>query len=86
MTAHHLRDMLNEAGLDQLIAWSREPALLVRVPFGPYRGRRWADLDDEALDAILARNSDRDVRFTARHERDRRQNAPPAPAPQAMLL
>ena len=86
VTAHHLRDMLNEAGLDQLIAWSREPALLVRVPFGPYRGRRWADLDDEALDAILARNSDRDVRFTARHERDRRQNADPAPAPQAMLL
>ena len=38
-----------------------------------------------ALDAILARNSDRDVRFTARHERDRRQAAP-APAPQAMLL
>ncbi len=85
VTAHHLRDMLNEAGLDQLLAWSREPALLVRVPFGPYRGRRWADLDDAALDAILARNSDRDVRFTARHERDRRQAAP-MPAPQAMLL
>lgn len=84
VTAHHLRDMLREAGLDQLIAWSQEPALLVRVPFGPHRGRRWTDLDDAALDAILERNSDRDVRFTARHERGRRQNADPAP--QAVLL
>ncbi len=86
VTAHHLRDMLNECSLDQLIAWSREPALLVRVPFGPFRGRRWADLDDTALDAILARDSDRDMRFTARHERDRRNGAGPAPAPQAVLL
>jgi len=86
VTAHHLRDMLNEASLDQLIAWSREPALLVRVPFGPFRGRRWADLDDTALDAILARDTDRDMRFTARHERDRRNGAGPAPTPQAMLL
>ncbi|GAC1495421.1 MAG: hypothetical protein NVS2B11_18030 [Acetobacteraceae bacterium] len=78
--------MLNEASLDQLITWSREPALLVRVPFGPFRGRRWADLDDTTLDAILARDTDRDMRFTARHERDRRNWTVPAPAPQAMLL
>jgi len=84
VTAHHLRDMLNEAGLDQLLAWSRDPALLVRVPFGPYRGRRWTELADAALAEILDRDSDRDVRFTARSERDRR--AGTAPAPQAMLL
>ncbi|MBC7800959.1 MAG: hypothetical protein H7Z10_10080, partial [Gemmatimonadaceae bacterium] len=72
VTAHHLRDLLDAAPLDQLIAWSREPALLVRVPFGPFRGRRWNELEDTALDAILARDSDRDMRFTARHERDRR--------------
>lgn len=34
VTAHHLRDMLNEASLDQLIAWSAEPGLLPRVPTG----------------------------------------------------
>ncbi len=93
VTAHHLRDMLDLVGLDQLIAWSTEPALLVRVPFGPYRGRLWRELDDSALDAILARDSDRDVRFTARHEQTRRGGAAPtqdggtgpAPAPQSAL-
>lgn len=84
VTAHHLRDMLNEAGMDQLIAWSREPALLVRVPYGPFRGRRWTELDDVALDAILSRDSDRDVRFTARHERDRRGTG--GPVQRAALL
>ncbi len=49
VTAHHLRDMLAMAGVEQLLAWSAEPALLVRVPFGPSRGRAWADLDDDAL-------------------------------------
>lgn len=78
VTAHHLRDMLDLVGLDQLIAWSAEPALLVRVPFGPYRGRAWRDLDGAALDAILAGNSDRDVRFTARHELARRGAEPEA--------
>src|SRR5690606_36308473 len=28
VTAHHLRDMLNEATVEQLLAWSAEPGLL----------------------------------------------------------
>lgn len=82
VTAHHLRDQLDEAGLEQLLAWSAEPALLVRVPFGPYRGRAWRDLDDDALHAVLDKNSDRDVRFTARAELERRG----APSAQPALL
>lgn len=39
VTAHHLRDMLNEASIDQLLAWSIEPGLLPRVPTGPDRGK-----------------------------------------------
>ena len=38
VTAHHLPDVLNEASLDQLIAWSAELGLLPRVPNGPDRG------------------------------------------------
>ena len=34
VTAHHLRDMLNEASLEQLLEWSQEPGLLPRVPVG----------------------------------------------------
>ena len=80
VTAHHLRDMLACASLDQLLAWSAEPALLVRVPTGPLRGRRWRDLDDASLLRVLAGESGRnlDMLFTARMEQARRA---PADAP-----
>jgi exodeoxyribonuclease X len=31
VTAHHLRDMLNQASIEQLLTWSAEPGLLPRV-------------------------------------------------------
>ena len=71
VTAHHLRDMLNEAGVNRLIAWSQEPGLLPRVPAGPMRGRQWSELDDEAL-RMFAGERDVDVRFSAQTELSRR--------------
>ena len=86
VTAHHLRDMLAEASLAQLIAWTREPALLVRIPYGPMRGRLWRDMDGAFLDEVLSRNTDRDVRFTARHWRAvRGRSAESAASDQATL-
>ena len=81
VTAHHLRDMLALADMDQLLAWSAQPALLVRVPAGPLRARRFADLDEAALDRIAAGEygHNTDMLFTARTERARRANTP-APA------
>ena len=77
VTAHHLRDLLNAASLKQLLAWSREPGLLPRVPAGPERGKPWRDLDSVALEA-LARDRDPDVRFSASTELLRRGAAPAA--------
>ncbi len=77
VTAHHLRDMLNEAPLEQLLAWSREPGLLPRVPAGPMRGRAWVDLTDEALRGY-AGERDVDIRFSALSELRRRDNTPDA--------
>ena len=74
VTAHHLRDMLNETSLGQLLEWSREPGLLPRVPAGAYRGKLWRDLEDDAL-TILAQDRDLDVRFSAQTERRRRGSA-----------
>ena len=74
VTAHHLRDMLNEAPIERLIAWSREPGLLPRVPSGSARGRPWADLADDAL-RVLAAERDPDVRFSAEVELRRRGEA-----------
>ena len=85
VTAHHLRDMLDVAGLDQLIAWSREPGLLPRVPRGSDRGRRWIDLDEAALRRAAA-DRDEDIRFTARAELARRSGGPPVAPAQATLI
>ena len=80
--------MLALAGVEQLLAWSAEPALLVRVPFGPSRGRAWADLDDEALARIIGGESggNQDVSFTARHELKRRGGEQRTEGNQAVLL
>lgn len=71
VTAHHLRDLLNATSLNQLLAWSREPGLLPRVPAGPDRGKTWDRISDDALqDFTLDR--DTDVRFSAQTELARR--------------
>jgi exodeoxyribonuclease X len=71
VTAHHLRDQLNEAGLEQLLAWSAEPGLLPRVPAGADRGRYWRELDDEVLQRYTSDRNE-DVRFSAQREVERR--------------
>lgn len=71
VTAHHLRDMLNEASVAQLIEWSKLPGLLPRVRFGPDRGKEWSEVDDDALAAFM-NDRDEDIRFTAQTEFARR--------------
>ncbi len=87
VTAFHVRDMLALVDVDQLLAWSDEPALLVRVPFGPWRGRRWGELGEEALEQILAggAGSNVDMAFTARTERARRDGGTAAAPVQSAL-
>ena len=82
VTAHHLRDLLNAASVAQLLAWSREPGLLPRVPSGPERGKPWLALDDRALQS-LATDRDESIRFSATSELRRRcqQDEPLATAP-----
>ncbi len=82
VTAHHLRDMLALADVAQLLAWSEQPALLVRVPHGPLRGRRWEELDTAQLDAVAdgQHGHNADMLFTARTERERRQGGVASPA------
>ncbi|MBY5518539.1 DNA polymerase III subunit epsilon [Rhizobium leguminosarum] len=74
VTAHHLRDMLNESTFEQLVKWSSESGLLPRIPSGPERGKSWDRLDIGALQA-LACDRDADVRFSAGTELRRRGDA-----------
>jgi exodeoxyribonuclease X len=71
VTAHLLRDMLNEASLAQLVEWSNLPGLLPRVRYGPDRGKEWREIDDESLAGFL-HDRDADVRYTAEQELERR--------------
>ena len=88
VTAHHLRDLLNAASLEALLAWSAEPGLLPRVPSGPDRGKPWDRLDRETLTDFLG-DRDVDIRFTAQTELARRGAAKPeadaAPAQGSLL-
>jgi exodeoxyribonuclease X len=89
VTAFHLRDMLNEAGVEQLIAWSKEPALEPRVRYGPERGKEYAELDGDVLAAFM-NDRDPDIRFSAATEMARRQGGGAVkrsgPSPQDLLL
>jgi exodeoxyribonuclease X len=79
VTAHHLRDMLNQTSIENLLIWSREPALLPRVPAGPDRGRRWDRLDAATLRGFQS-SAEADVRFTATRELQRRGASTAAPS------
>lgn len=71
VTAHHLRDLLNAASLEELLAWSAQPGHLPRVPSGPDRGKSWDRLSTEILTGFL-RDRDIDIRFSAETELTRR--------------
>jgi exodeoxyribonuclease X len=82
VTAFHLRDMLNQVGVAQLIEWSNQPGLLPRVRQGPDRGKEWREIEDESLARFLG-DRDIDVRFTAETELARRRGGI---APQSIPL
>ena len=88
VTAHHLRDMLEVASVSQLLAWSEQPAMLVRVPTGALRGRRWSELDDAQLGLVLSGEFgwNADMVFTAREERARRGQTDPSPGQMRLRL
>ncbi|RYG34814.1 MAG: DNA polymerase III subunit epsilon [Burkholderiales bacterium] len=81
VTAHHLRDMLNIASLETLLAWSAEPGLLPRMPSGPDRGKSWDRLSPETLSACV-QDRDADIRYSARTELARRSGVASVAAPE----
>lgn len=76
VTSFHLRDMLNEASVEQLIAWTKEPALEPRVRYGPDRGKEYSEITEESLAGFLT-DRDPDVRHTAQTEYARRRGGGP---------
>jgi exodeoxyribonuclease X len=68
VTAHILRHLLGSASLDDLVRWSKGPALLLRVGFGKHAGILWEDVPHDYLDWVVKNITDnRDVRATAKY-------------------
>ncbi len=73
VTAHLLAELVKEASVDQMIAWTKEPKMLPNIPFGKHRGVVWADAPLDYLQ-WMARQSDmdQDVVWNATRELARR--------------
>lgn len=72
VTAHILLRLLDAHPLDQLIAWSAEPALMVLCRFGKHRGAKWSEVPSDYLEWILRQDMDADTKHTARHHLSQR--------------
>ena len=72
VTAFILRELIDQASIEDMVRWSSGPALLAKVGFGKHRGKRWSELaaiDRGYLEWIVDKSGmdDRDVRATAKH-------------------
>lgn len=70
VSAHILKRILDDgsASIDDMLRWSKGPALLPRVTFGKHKGSKWEDLPTDYLDWISRKSDlDRDTKANARH-------------------
>jgi len=75
MVTAQLLAELQRAGtsIEDMLAWTEQPAMLPTCPLGDWRGRKWAEVDEGFLYWIIRKIHDReDVRFCAQAELDRR--------------
>jgi exodeoxyribonuclease X len=70
VTAFILRELLELATVEELVAWTIEPVLLPRVTFGRYRGCRWDEVPVDYLECIAERSElGEEAKYTAGHHR-----------------
>lgn len=69
VTASLLVEMMKMASVEQMVAWSAEPKLLPRMPFGKHRNQAWADIPTDYLQWMSKQvDMDGDVLWCARKE------------------
>lgn len=75
VTACVLQALLMRATGRQMVAWTREPALLPRCPIGdPWRGKRWSEVDAGFLDWMIRKPVEPDLVWNAKRELERRRS------------
>lgn len=67
------QELLKHATIDDMIAWTEEPALFPKFSFGKFRGQPWSAADAGYLNWIIKQSDmDPDVKWNAQRELDRR--------------
>ena len=80
VTAFILRELLEMASVEELIAWTKEPVLLPRVMFGKHRGVPWSEVPSDYLAWVVEKSDlSEDVKFTAGHHLRQRRMPPSSP-------
>lgn len=67
VTALILKRLLDERTVDELVSYSKWPALLVKCNMGQHRGKLWRDVDSGFLEWVLGKDFDADTKFTCRY-------------------
>lgn len=77
VTAHILKALFAAgATLEDMLAWTAEPALLPACPIGKFRGKPWAEVEEGFLSWMLRQDGmEADLKWNARRELDRRRSA-----------
>ena len=75
VTAQILGELLRAGtSIEDMLAWTEQPAMLPTCPLGDWRGKKWSEVDEGFLMWIMRKIHDReDVRFCANAELERRQ-------------
>lgn len=75
VTAMILHDLLKHATIEEMVEWTKEPALLPRLAFGKHAGTPFSEIPGDYLDWIVNKSKmdDENVVHTARHELERRE-------------
>ncbi len=70
VTAHLLAELLRSGtSVEDMVRWSRGAALLPRMNFGKYRGKKWGEAPTDYLRWIIDKSDmDKDVKANAKHE------------------
>lgn len=77
VTQQILVKLLEKVSLEQMIAWTLEPALMPRIPFGKHAGMAWSEIPAGYLDWLIKTpDMSEDAVFCAKKELERRKNGP----------
>jgi exodeoxyribonuclease X len=67
VTGHLFTELVKHMTVREMVAISREPALMTVLTFGKHKGVKYADAPQDYLDWLIKNHDDESVKFSARH-------------------